>query len=436
MRFRSTFLAGNDTVSFKEAVLRCLPQEGGLYVPDSVADMRSCFLNASPEIGYQELAAEVAANLFQGDLDGGAAARIAESAFNFEIKLTKRDETFSVLNLYHGTTGVFKDIGASYIAPLLETLTKDREPLLVITAAWGDNGVSIAKAFNGRKNIIPVILYPEGPIRGLDPATFVQNGKGSIIPIQIKCSLNDCYSLRDEVLRDKIFADRYRITSANAINPGRLLPQSFYYLYAFIKLKKTLGGDLIFSVPSGNFGNLIAGLYAWKFGMPVNGFIAAMNINNALGDLFTGKKNRSVPPKKTITPALDISFPSNHERLISFYEESPSVIRNMVFPQIINDTQTIEAMKYAWEKYNIVLDPHSALAFAAARNHAASPDFSGHIVVLATGHPGRHSALISGLLNTKIEVPQRIAKLQNLVEPLAVIPPEVDALENAIISCF
>ena len=434
MLFRST-QPGSPRVSFKDAALRCLPEGGGLYVPASVMDMRQFFLYMDADTAYPELVSTVAPILLQGELNPFAAARVAESAFDFEPELQHLDERFSLLTLYNGPTGVFKDFGIAFLAALLEELLKDSGRAMILSAARGDTGVSIARAFSRRQGICSALLYPSGTIRGLDPDTFVSNG-GNIIPIQVRGTFDDCQRLVSETINDRPFAERYGITSANAVNPGRLLPQAFYYLYAFIKIKQYLHGDLIFSVPSGNFGNLIAGLYAWKFGMPVNGFIAVMNSNNACGGFFQGMGFVPHPLVTTNTPAMDVSKPSNYERLASFYEEAPAVMRNMVYPQTVDNLATLEAMDMAWKRYKILLDPHGAAALAGAQNLVNTFDPSSRVVVLATGHPAKAAETVPAATGQFIRTPPRLMMLQKIVEPVALIDPQLDALEGAIASCL
>jgi threonine synthase len=281
-----------------------------------------------------------------------------------------------------------------------------------------------------------VLLCPSGTIRGLDPSGFVPNG-GNIIPIQVRGTYDDCQTLVRELINDRPFAERYNVTSANAVNPGRVLPQAFYYLYAFIKAKQRLSGDFFFSVPSGNFGNIISGLYAWKFGMPVNGFIAAMNANNAFGDFIRGGVFEPRPLIATNSPALDVSIPSNYERLAAFYSEAPLVMKNMVFPAAVDDTATAAAMKEAWDTYGILLDPHSAVAFAAARNFIGTEDHEyAHTIVLATGHPAKEAELVEKATGQRASLPEKLHILNRKSEPVAVIAPQLEALEGAIASCF
>ncbi|MDR1429434.1 MAG: threonine synthase [Spirochaetaceae bacterium] len=430
MQFRSTG-ASEPLVSFKDVILRCIPPDGGLYVPATTVDMRQFFLYMDTSATYPELVATVTPSLLQGELNPFSASRVAESAFDFEPELVLLDERLSVLKLYNGPTGVFKDFGIAFLAAVMEELIKRNGKAMILSAARGHSGTSMARAFNKRKGMTSVILYPEGPIHGLDEEDFVTHG-GNILPIQIEGNYGDCQRLIREAINDRPFAERYSITSANAINAGRLLPQSFYYLYAFIKVKRHLRDDLVFSIPSGNFGNLIAALYAWKFGMPVGGFIAAMNINNAFGEFIRGRRFVKKPVVSTLSPALDVASPENYTRLESFYREAPVVMRNMVFPDSVDDKSTMEAMEKAWKKYGLLLDPHGAVAFAAAQKYHASRNPNGHVVVMATGHPAMFSDLVTQITGERPEQPERFALLQREIDAPVKIAPSLDTLETAV----
>ncbi|MFA6505358.1 MAG: threonine synthase [Treponemataceae bacterium] len=433
MQFVST-RSGRAPVSFKEAVLRCLPAEGGLYVPTSTVDLRQFFLYMDESTTYPELVATVAPPLLEGEFNPFSASRVAESAFNFEPTVRILDENLSVMELNNGPTGVFKDFGIAFLAAVMEELLKKSGRAMTLTATTGDTGSSVARAFAGRNGIIAVILYPRGSVRGLDPETFVQNG-GNILPIQIDGNFDDCQRLIREAFEDRVFADRYGLTSANTINIGRLLPQTFYFLYAFLKLKRHMRGELVFSVPSGNFGNLLAGLYAWKFGLPVHGFIAAMNANASIGDFFAGNEFVPRDPIQTLSSSMDVGNPSNFERLVAFYKESPAVMRNMVFPQIIDDNATMAAMKRAYDRYGLILDPHSAVGFAAAELALKGDLENGHAVILSTGHPAKRSALVEKATGHPCEIPDTMKALSREVRPVALIPANLVALEAAIAGC-
>jgi threonine synthase len=436
MQFKSTITSTNaPLVTFKDAILRCLPEEGGLYIPASVPDLRRFFLYMGEDTNYKEMAATLAANLLQGELNPYSASWVAESAFSFEPDLKQLDERFSILDLGSGPTGVFKDFGIAFLAAVMEEFLKNAAPVMVVSAAQGDVGTSIANAFHKRKNIIAVILYPQGQVRGIDTEALLKNG-GNIIPIQVNGTLDDCNKLITGLIHDRTFSSRYRITCANAINPGRLLSQAFYYIYAFLKLKESLQDSLLFSVPCGNFGNLIGGLYAWKFGLPASGFIAAQNINNPMVDIATGIRGTARSPTVTVAPALDVTYPANWERLSSFYEETPSVMKNMVTQRVIDEKTVLKTIEDVWKRYGILIDPHGAVAFAAARDVASRKDFYDHIVVLATGHAANHPELVAKVTGKPAAIPERLAFLRKPAVPCAVIENDLLALETAIAASY
>ena len=434
MLFKSTRTNGSP-VSFREAILHCLPGDGGLYVPATVADLRQFILYMDDDTSYPELVSTIAPALMEGELNPGSAARVAESAFDFEPQLRTLDKHLSVLELHNGPTGVFKDFGIAFLAAMMEELLRGGGRAMTLTATTGDTGSSVARAFAGRAGITAVILYPRGEARGLDPSTFISSG-GNILPIRIDGSFDDCQRLIREAFEDRAFAARYGLTSANTINVGRLLPQVFYFLYAFVKLKRDLTGDFYFSIPSGNFGNLTAALYAWKFGMPVNGFIAAMNSNDSFGDFLRGKSFSPRPSVATVSNSMDVGNPSNFERLASFYAESPAVMRNMVYPESVDDGETLAAMERAWKKHGLLLDPHGAVGFAAAERMLKGDLEDGHVVVVSTGHPAKKAELVGKAIGRAVDVPPSLEGLRKVVEPVATIAPRLDALEAAIAGSF
>ncbi|MDR0403196.1 MAG: threonine synthase [Treponema sp.] len=455
MRFVST-RSGGASVSFRTAVLRCLPEEGGLFVPESPPDLREFMLYMDEETGFFEMLSSLIPVLFEGEFDSAAAARIAASAAAFEPELIRLGpETrggnedsapggkagsaedglrLSILNLYNGPTGTFLDFAITFLAALLEEMLSARSARTMVVSAVRGTGISVARAFLGRRGITAALLYPENfPILGIEAKDCVNRG-GNIIPIQVEGTADDCQALVTALVNDRPFAERHNLTSANAVNPGRLLPQVFYFLYGFIQLKKSLAGELAFSLPTGNLGSLITGLYAWKFGMPVNSFIAAMNSNNAAGAFIRGREFSRRPLVATNSPRLDITRPSNLERLATFYREAPVVMKNMVFPESIDDETTLQTMKKVRERYGIFLDPQSAVAFAAAEKTGA--DFYGDIVVFAVEHPARYADTVYRATGERIAVPARLKALEQQTEAVARIRCDLESVENAIAGCF
>ena len=442
MLFRSTnsheaSASGVLPVSFKDAVLGCLPSDGGLYVPDRAVDVRQFFLYMDEKTSFPELVATLTPSFLGSELNPLSASRVAESAFDFEPELVRLDDDYSLLNLCNGPTGIFKDFSIAFLAAVIEELLGGSGQAIVLAAVRNDTGASMAHAFSGRKGIHAVLVYPAGPVCGLDPAAFVSNG-GNILPVQVQGTFDDCQQLIDKAICDRGFSGRYSVTSANSINLGRLLPQVFYYLYAFVKAKRRLSGDLAFSVPCGNFGNLIAGLYAWKFGLPVNGFVAAMNSNNTLGDFIKGGEFAPRRLVRTNSPALDVSSPSNISRLASFYDDAPAVMRNMVHPAAVGDELTLKTVEAVWKKYGRHVDPYTAVAFAAAERVSAGQSWKGHAhtVILSTMHPAKDPELAYNATGERIDVPERFRAIREEVEPAVVISPHLDAFEGFIASCF
>jgi threonine synthase len=418
-------------------MLNCLPDDGGLYVPDRAVDFRQFILHMNENTTFNEMVTAVAPLFFEGCLNPVSASRVVQNAFTFQPELKKLDDNISLLNLYNGPTGVFKDFGIAFFSAIFEEFLEKNDQIMILCAAKPDTGVSMAHAFRGKKGILLVLVYPSGQIHGLDSSAFMQNG-GNIIPIQVKGTFDDCQRLVIDTIIDRKFSERFKVTSANSINVGRLLPQIFYFLYAFIQIKNSISGDLFFSVPSGNFGSLIAGLYAWKFGMPVNGFIAAMNKNNSMGDYILGKPFIPTRHVTTNSPSLDVSFPGNHERLASFYEEAPAVMRNMVYPASIDDDLTLKTMEKVYKNYNAFIDPHTAVAFAAAQKIIEQKEMTchAHTIVLATGHPAKYASTVEKATGKAIKIPPSLIALQKKCEPIAIISPQLDVFQNAISSCF
>ena len=421
----------SEEVNFTAAALTGLAPDGGLYVPEQVPQYSGAVKSSLGTMAYTDIAFETIRPWVQPDIPGPVLEEMVHSAYPFTAPLVRAGDRL-VLELFHGPTAAFKDFGARFMARAFSYLRRgESKPLKILVATSGDTGGAVADGFYGVEGISVTVLYPKGRVSPLQERQ-IAGLKGNISALAVEGSFDDCQHLVKQAFGDEELKKRLVLSSANSINISRLIPQVVYYAAASGQAQNT-----VFSVPSGNFGNLISGLYAWKFGLPVNGYIAAMNANNAFGDFIRGRRFRPRPLINTNSPALDVSIPVNFARLSSFYDEAPAVMRNMVFPASIDENDTIKTMEQVWKHYGILLDPHSAVAFAAARDFVKSEKFPcSHIIVLATGHPAREAALVETSTGQRVSLPEKLELLKKEVDPIALIDPQLDALEGAIASCF
>ena len=273
----------SEKVSFRQAVLKSVVQISGLYMPENIPLLPPAFFNKLNELTLQEIASEVSKAMLNGDIPDGVIEHIVNEAFTFEIPLKQLDENLYVLELFHGPTLAFKDVGARYMAGLFEYLLQnENQEITILVATSGDTGSAVANAFFNRKGIKVFILYPSGGVSDIQEKQLTSMG-GNVIALEIEGDFDDCQRLVKQAFTDTELNNRLNLTSANSINFARLFPQSFYYFYALAQLKRT-EKPVAVSVPSGNFGNLTAGLIAKKMGLPVHNFIAATNVNRSVPD--------------------------------------------------------------------------------------------------------------------------------------------------------
>jgi threonine synthase len=376
------------TVSFRNAVLDCIPDDGGLYVPSKEEDLRPWIMYMDEKTSFSSIAGTLTSALLKQEFSPVVSERIAGTAFaRWSPELRQLDDHLYSLELFHGPTGCHKDFGFHWLASALEHILamEDREAT-VLAATAGLTGRSMASAFAGKKRLKTVLVYARGTVSGLDPSTFVENG-GNIHPVEIDGTLEDAQNLVREIYARKHLVDRYGLTLANTMNIGRILPQVFFYMYAFTRLRKKVHGDIYYAVPSGNYGNLVAGLYAWKFSLPVNGFIT-----DATPSLSCDATGRclcldSIVPLKERGPA-DPASPSNLERLEQVFAVDPLMFSNLVFPAAVAPDAVSGHMLDAWKKYGVMLDTAAATVYGSAKSlHDRVHSDEGSVVIVSKDHP-------------------------------------------------
>lgn len=433
MKFFST-RDKNEAVSFKEAIFRGLAPDGGLYMPETTPDLRGLIDSFTPETPFIEIASGITSALLSEEIGEEAAERICRRAFDFEPRLVEVDERISVLELFHGPSCAFKDFGASFLASSMEELLKtDSRKAMILTATSGDTGSAVARAFYGKENIEVVILYPQGRVSPLQEKQLTTLG-GNIRALEVKGSFDDCQRMVKEAFLDRQLSDRLSLTSANSISLGRLIPQSFYYIWAWAQMKGRRDdegrNDLYFCVPSGNFGNLTAGIMAHLWGMGNKGFIAATNINDVVPEYLKSGEFSPRASRLTLSNAMDVGNPSNFERMLELFEESHEKMSDLIKEEVITDSETRAMISKLLTEKNYEADPHTAVGYLASEHYMKRG--TGHIISLSTAHPGKFTEVFEEATGRKPHLPQRLEKVMELKKESTVVENTLEALKEAI----
>ena len=409
MKFRSSLRQSPD-VSLREAVLRGSAPDGGLYVPVGIPRLNKAFFERLPSLTFPEIAEEVG-GLFTGDeIPPDVLGRIVAESFNFPVPLVALDERLHILELFHGPTLAFKDFGARFMARLMGYFVQESgKQLTVIVATSGDTGSAVARAFLGVSGIRVVILYPAGRVSDAQEKQLATLGQ-NITALEVSGSFDDCQRLAKQALVDPALAGKLTITSANSINIARLVPQSFYYFSAVGQLNSP-DAMPVFSVPSGNFGNLTGGLLAKRMGLGVAQFIAASNANDVFPQFLRSGKLIPRASRHTISNAMDVGNPSNFARIVDFYENDLTAIRRDLWGCSFSDEETLLAMQEAQQRWGYVLDPHTAVGFLGWLSYVKHNSATTHGIVLATAHPAKFAETVATAIGSQPEMPDRLGTL-------------------------
>ncbi len=417
-------------VSFRNAVLDCIPPDGGLYVPAREEDLRPWIMYMDETTSFASIAGTLTSALLREELSPVVCERIAATAFSgMNPELHQLDDRLFSLELYHGPTGCHKDFGFSWFASALEhLLIMDDREAVVLAATGGVTGRSLAAAFAGKKRLKLVLAYARGTLAGLDQECLAWNG-GNIWPVEIDGDLATAQNLVRFMYSDPELVRRYGLTLANTMNIGRLLPQVFFYMYAFTRIRRQVRGDIFYAVPSGNFGNLVAGLYAWKFSLPVNGFIT-----DATPSLSCDASGRclcmdSVVPLGKRGPA-DPASPSNLERLEQVFAVNPMILRGLVFPAEIPPGDVPGHMFSFYKKYGKTVDSAAASAYGAiyAATERVNAD-DGTAILVSKDHPAFEADKIRMACGVAPGLPPSLARAKDAVPGAMRISAERAALE-------
>lgn len=385
-----------------------LAPDAGLFMPDSWPSLPKPFFLKLKNSNFNNIAFSVS-KMFMREMPEKHLKKIIKDSFNFSVPLKRVEKNLFVLELFHGPTMAFKDFGARFLSRSLGYFLKtNKKPLNIIVATSGDTGSAVASGFFNVRGIRVFILYPSKKVSPLQEKQLTTYG-GNITAIEVKGSFDDCQKLAKQVLADAELNRSMKFSSANSINFGRLLPQSFYYFWAIAQLKKIgIKQPPVIVVPSGNLGNLFAGLMAKKMGLPVTKFIAATNSNSILPDYLKGGKFIPKKSKKTISNAMDVGNPSNFARILELYNGSRQSIIKDIQAFKVSDTETKQTIKNIYKNQNYILDPHTAVGVKAAQKFLKESKNNYPVIVLSTAHPAKFGEVVEPVIGKKILLPEQL----------------------------
>jgi threonine synthase len=414
-------------VSLRQAMLDGLAPDGGLYVPEAIerwqpGEFARLGNRTLTEIGYRVLRPYT-----RGELDATICEALVVAALNFPIPLVQVEPGIFALELFHGPTLAFKDVGARTMARLMASLDSGEQPLTILAATSGDTGSAVAHAFHDVPHTRVVILYPDGRVSPSQEAqlTMFNSEAGNVRAYAVAGSFDDCHRLTKEAFANTALRNEVRLTSANSVNIGRLLPQMVYYFHAVAQAQQRgQASEIVVCTPSGNFGNLTAGLMAKRAGLPIARFIAATNINDVVPAFLQSGRFEPRASVQTIANAMDVGNPSNFERMLWLYRDDLDAMRHDIGGSVHRDDEVRTTIKRVYERRGYLLDPHSAIAYLGLK--AASRTAIG--IFLATAHPAKFGEIVEPIIGRAIDTPPPLA--QALARPKHIL--KIDATFAAV----
>jgi len=426
-------------VRFSEAALQGLAPDGGLYLPQSWPQLSQSFLNdlkdySLPEIGYE------VSRLFIDELSDDSLREITKDALNFDAPLVPIGDNIHILELFHGPTLAFKDFGARFMSRVFSALRERRDQDLIILAATsGDTGSAVAQGFLGVEGIKVCLLYPSGKVSHIQEQQLTTAGQ-NVTALEVDGTFDDCQRMVKEAFSDCSLNDKLMLSSANSINIARLIPQTFYYLYGLAQLNTDLSP--IFSVPSGNFGNLTAGLMAQRIGMPAAGFIAATNVNDVVPEYLETGSFEPRASEPTIANAMDVGNPSNFDRILHLFDQDREKIMQHIWGASFSDAATRESLKEVYQSRNYLMDPHTAIGYQAVKKYQS--EVKGYLgdkpgtpfVILATAHPAKFGDVIEPVIGEKVPMPERLRACLNKTKQSISMPNAYGDLKDWLLEHY
>lgn len=396
-------------VSFREAVTRGIAPDRGLYFPETIQPLPGSYFDQLSEASNQEIAFKAIKPFIGDDIPDIALMEILRKVLDFDFPLVQIEAQIASLELYHGPTMAFKDVGARFMAHCLGYFSRERtDEITVLVATSGDTGGAVANGFLGVPGVKVVILYPSGKVSDIQERQLTTLGQ-NISALEVTGTFDDCQHMVKTAFLDADISKRRTLTSANSINVARWLPQLFYYLFAY-KQAKGKAAECVFSVPSGNFGNLCAGMVAQRLGLPVSHFIAATNINDTVPRYLESGRYDPKPSIATISNAMDVGDPSNFDRIRHLYGDDFDALARNLSSYAFTDSATKEAIRHIYKTSGYIADPHGAVGYLGVRRYLIDhPNAYG--IFLETAHPIKFMDVVEAAIGRKLEMPEQIKKV-------------------------
>ncbi len=408
MKFYSTNNV-NHKVDLKQAVTQGLAPDNGLYMPEHIPVLSKDFFDTIHRKSFREIAFEVTYNIIGDDIPKEEIKRIVDHTIQFDAPVVQIEDKIFALELFHGPTLAFKDFGARFMSQLLGYFAKQQqEEIIILVATSGDTGSAVANGFLGVHGTRVVVLYPTGKVSEIQEKQFTTLGQ-NVTALEVDGTFDDCQRLVKTAFLDAELQKKYFMTSANSINIARLIPQSFYYFYAYAQLQhKNL--PVIFSVPSGNFGNLTGGLLAKRMGLPVHKFIASTNSNDVVPQYLITKSFNPRFSQQTISNAMDVGNPSNFVRMLDLFDHDYDRLVEQIVGYSFSDEETRSAMQEVYRLGGYVLDPHGAIAYLGLKKFLKENETEAVGVFAETAHPAKFKEVVEETLKTSLNIPSPLQK--------------------------
>lgn len=402
----------NHKVSFEKAVVRGLAPGKALYFPEEIPKLSQDFFHNLNKYSKEEIAYKAITSFVGDEIDNNGLQEILNKTLNFEFPVVPISENTGTLELFHGPTLAFKDVGAGFMAGCLGHFVKKGNlgKITVLVATSGDTGGAVANGFLGVEGIDVVILYPKGKVSEIQEKQLTTLGQ-NITALEVNGNFDDCQDMVKRAFSDSEISEKRQLTSANSINVARWLPQMFYYFFAYKQLAEKKE-KLVFSVPSGNFGNICAGILAKQMGLPIDYFIASNNENNVVTRYLKSKEYTPKPSVQTISNAMDVGNPSNFVRILELFDNEFEALSKQLSSFSYSDEETRKAIKEVKQQYNYIMDPHGAVGYLGLQDFLGeNPEYYG--TFLETAHPVKFLKTVEEVIGEKVEIPASIKEAMN-----------------------